>query len=103
MGKEKQPDVPSGTEARGQDSLKRLARLMFKPKEKKPYMFNGKPLKNLQDLKDYLVAFTGKEALWVASWLEYLGDGDTARRIREKPEKFKNAVMRRYRELKPYV
>ena len=76
---------------------------MFLPKEKKPYMFNGKPLKNLQDLKDYLVAFTGREALWVASWLEYLGDSETAERIREKPEKFKNAVMRRYKELKNYI
>ena len=103
MGKEKQLNVPSGIEARGQDSLKRLARLMFKPRDKKPYMFNGKPLKNLQDLKDYLVAFTGKEALWVASWLEYLGDGETAEHIRKKPEKFKNAVMRRYKELKPYL
>ena len=76
---------------------------MFKPKEKKPYIFNGKPLKDLQDLKDYLVAFTSKEALWVATWLEYLGDSETAENIREKPEKFKNAVLKRYKELKPYT
>ena len=90
MGSEKQP-------------LKRLAVMMFKPRDKNPYIFNGKPLKNLQDLKDYLVAFTGKEALWVASWLEYLGDRETAEYIRKKPEKFKNAVLKRYKELKPYI
>lgn len=86
-----------------QKSLKGLARVMFKPRDKKPYIFNGKPLKNLQDLKDYLVAFTGKEALWVASWLEYLGDRETAERIRKKPKDFKSAVMKRYKELKPYT
>jgi hypothetical protein len=83
--------------------LKRLAVRMFKPRDKKPYIFNGKPLKDLQDLKDYLVAFTGREALWVASWLEYLGDHETAEYIRKKPEKFKDAVLKRYRELKPYI
>lgn len=103
MGREKLQNLPSKTETREQDGLKKLARLMFLPKEKKPYMFNGKPLKNLQDLKDYLVAFTGREALWVASWLEYLGDSETASRIREKPEKFKNTVTRRYKELKNYI
>jgi hypothetical protein len=90
MGSEKQP-------------LKRLAVMMFKPRDKKPYVFNGKPLKNLQDLKDYLVAFTGKEALWVASWMEYLGDRKTAECIRRKPENFKNTVLMRYKELKPYL
>ncbi len=39
---------------------------------------NGKPLNNLQELTDYLPAFTGEEGLWVASWLEYLGDAEVA-------------------------
>jgi hypothetical protein len=86
-----------------QQPLKRLARMMFKPRDKNPYIFNGKPLKNLKDLKDYLVAFTGKEALWVASWLEYLGDGETAEHIRKDPAKFKNVVLKRYNELKSYI
>lgn len=79
-----------------------IAGRLFYPHDKKPYIFNGKPLKNLKDLKDYLVAFTGKEALWVASWLEYLGDKELARRIRGKPEDFKGIILKRYRELKPY-
>jgi hypothetical protein len=79
-----------------------LARQMFSPDGKSPYVFNGKPLKNLKDLKDYLVAFTGVEALWVASWVEYLGDRELARHIRQRPEDFKELIMKRYRELKPY-
>lgn len=90
-------------EVRKENALKSLARAMFRPKDKNPYFFNGKPLRNLQDLKDYLVAFTGKEALWVASWLEYLGDAEIAERIRKRPAEFKRAVMKRYNELKPYA
>ena len=86
----------------GDDDKKAAARRLFRPEGKRPYVFNGKPLKNLSDLKDYLVAFTGKEALWVASWLEYLGDAETAGRIREKPGDFKSAISKRYKELKPY-
>ena len=80
-----------------------IARRLFSPENKKPYIFNGKPLKNLSDLKDYLVAFTGNEAPWVASWLEYLGDKELARSIRSKPNEFKQIILRRYRELKPYT
>ena len=87
----------------GDDDKKAVARRLFRPEGKRPYVFNGKPLKNLGDLKDYLVAFTGKEALWVASWLEYLGDSGTAKRIRRKPEEFKDIVLKRYKELKPYI
>ncbi len=80
-----------------------IARRLFRPEDKRPYVFNGKPLENLKDLKDYLVAFTGREGLWVASWLDYLGDTETAERIRQKPKDFKDIVLRRYRELKPYA
>jgi hypothetical protein len=85
------------------DDKKAIARRLFRPEGKSPYVFNGKPLKNLKDLKDYLVAFTGREALWVAAWLEYLGDTETAIRIRRKPREFKDAVLKRYKELKPYL
>lgn len=85
------------------DDRRTIARRLFHPTSKNPYVFNGKPLKNLKDLKDYLVAFTGREALWVASWLEYLGDDETAKRIRRKPREFKDIVLKRYNELKPYA
>jgi hypothetical protein len=80
-----------------------IARRLFSPREKNPYIFNGKPLKDLNDLKDYLVAFTGKEAHWVAAWLEYLGDKELASRIRKKPRDFKDIIAKRYKELKPYA
>jgi hypothetical protein len=89
--------------ARAEDADKRaIAGRLFSPENKNPYIFNGKPLKNLKDLKDYLVAFTGREALWVASWLEYLGDRELARRIRSRPRDFKEIILKRYMELKPY-
>jgi|AGTN01.2.fsa_nt_gi hypothetical protein len=83
--------------------MKRIARALFRPREKNPYIFNGKPLADLQELTDYLVAFTGKEGLWVASWLEYLGDEETADRIRRQPGDFKKIVAERCRELKKYL
>jgi hypothetical protein len=76
---------------------------LFSPRDKNPYIFNGKPLKDLNDLKDYLVAFTGKEALWVASWLEYLGDKELANHIRKKPRDFKDIIIKRYKELRQYA
>ncbi len=87
---------------KGDEDRRELARLLFDPGRKNPYVFNGKPLRNIKDLKDYLVAFTDGEALWVASWLEYLGDRELARRIRARPWDFKELVLKRYRELKPY-
>jgi hypothetical protein len=80
--------------------MKKIARALFSPREKNPYLFNGKPLANLQELTDYLVAFTGKEGLWVASWLEYLGDKEAADRIRRHPGDFKKIVADRCHELK---
>ncbi|MCD1294667.1 hypothetical protein CUJ83_06595 [Methanocella sp. CWC-04] len=77
--------------------------MLFKPEDKNPYIFNGKPLKDFQDLKDYLVAFTEREAIWVASWIEYLGDEETASRIRRKPKNFKNIIYDRYNELSPHI
>ncbi len=79
------------------------AEALFSPKGKNPYYFNGKPLANLQELVDYLVAFTGEEGLWVASWIEYLGDNETAEHIRNNPGDFKRIVTERYTELKKYL
>ena len=83
--------------------LKRTAKALFHPRDRNPYMFNGKPLRNLQDLADYLVAFDGREGPWVASWLEYLGDKEAADRIRRHPKNFKKIVAGRYDELKKYA
>ena len=93
----KRPAAPARTGKTGPDRA--IAEALFSPKDKNPYYFNGKPLLNLQELVDYLVAFTGEEGLWVASWLEYLGDGEVAERIRQNPGDFKHIVRDRYDEL----
>jgi hypothetical protein len=103
-GQAKQENIIKKAGARNRDrQLKKTARALFSPREKNPYVFNGKPLFNLQELTDYLVAFTGKEGLWVASWLEYLGDKAVADRIRQHPGDFKKIVAARCHELKKYV
>jgi hypothetical protein len=79
-----------------------LAQLMFHPVDKNPYYLNGRALNNLQDLVGNLDAFTDNEGLWVAAWLEYLGDEDMAARIRNWPEDFKQIVIARYNMLKDY-
>ena len=97
----KRPAAPARSEKSGLDRA--LAEALFDPKDKNPYYFNGKPLLNLQELVDYLAAFTGEEGLWVASWLEYLGDPEVAERIRDNPIDFKHIVRERYDELKAVV
>jgi hypothetical protein len=82
--------------------MRTTAQELLSPKDKNPYMLNGRPLNNLKELVDNLVAFTGNEARWVASWLEYLGDSEVAERIRKKPGEFKKIVDERYHELKKY-
>ncbi len=82
--------------------MRTMAQALLSPNDKNPYWLHGKALNNLKELVDNLMAFTGNEARWVASWLEYLGDSEVAERIRKKPEEFKKIVDERYRELKRY-
>lgn len=94
---------PAAPAARKAEPDRAISEAMFHPKDKNPYYFNGKPLGNLRELVDYLVAFTGEEGNWVASWLEYLGDPEVAERIRKNPGNFKRIVQDRYDELKRYL
>jgi len=87
-----------------EDAAKRqMAEALFHPTGKSPYYFNGKPLRNIQELADYLEAFSGTEGEWVASWIEYLGDAETARRIMFDTGGFKKIVRDRCKELKKYL
>ena len=67
----------------------RIAKMLFRPVEKNPYYHRGQEIKNLRELMDNLDKFTESEAPWIASWIEYLGDGRTAAKIRQAPDKFK--------------
>jgi hypothetical protein len=79
-----------------------LAENMFRPRNKNPYYLNDKALNNLQDLVDNIDSFTGNEGLWVADWLEYLGDEYVAALIRNWPDDFKQLVIARYNKLQGF-
>jgi hypothetical protein len=56
----------------------------------------------LRELRDRIDEFTEKDALSIASWIEYLGDEDTARRIRVSPAEFKRILRDRFSQLKRF-
>jgi hypothetical protein len=80
-----------------------FATRLFKPAGKNPYyLFRGTDciaIHNLSELKDKLDVFMENEAEWIASWIEYLGDKETADKIRERPNAFKRIIIERYEEL----
>jgi len=71
---------------------------------KKPYyLLRGTDciaLNNLAELHDRIDLFMEDEAEWVASWIEYLGDTETADKIRAAPAEFKIIICARYQELR---
>jgi len=86
--------------------LSRLATSLFDPVGKNPYYLNrgssSIAIKNMAELRDNLEMFTKDEALWLASWIEYLGDKETAARIRETPDKFAEVIVERHEELQEF-
>jgi len=83
--------------------LTRIAVKLFLPTEKNPYHHSRITIRNFSGLKKSLNRFTGKEAQWIASWIEYLGDVKTATKIRQTPSEFKEIITARFNELKPYA
>jgi hypothetical protein len=94
---ETRPIIGKGGELGG------IAAKLFSPVGKNPYFRGEKAIKNFKELKENLNEFTEKEAQWVASWIEYLGDVKTATKIRQTPSKFKDIVIARFNELKSYA
>lgn len=80
--------------------LSPLAERMFLAEGKNPYLKDGKAIHNLEELVQNIALFEHHEAPWVADWVQYLGDIDTARRIREEPAHFKRIINERWAELK---
>ena len=84
----------------------KLSSSLFEPVGKDPYYLirgsNSAAIRNLIELRDNLDAFTHGEAHWIASWLEYLGDKESATRLREMPEKFKEIIVERCNELREF-
>ena len=81
-----------------------MAARVFRPVEKSPYyLIRGAEcisIGNFLDLRDELDLFVEAEAGWLASWIEYLGDKETADKIREMPSEFKRIVIERCNELR---
>jgi len=86
--------------------LARLATSLFAPARKNPYYLNRGSsaivIKNLAELRENLDVFTEEEAPWLASWIEYLGDKETAARLTETPGEFKDIIIERHEELQEF-
>lgn len=67
---------------------------------KNPYFRGDLTIRNIEELDRAIALFEHHEAPWVADWLEYLGDGETAARIRAEPAHFRRIVHDRAAELR---
>lgn len=90
-------------EKRKRARLGEIAKNLFEATGKNPYYRGNKIISNFEELKGNLTEFTESEAPWVASWIEYLGDAETAQKIRTEPSKFKEIIANRYYELRPHA
>ncbi|MEM3087430.1 MAG: hypothetical protein QXO51_02480 [Halobacteria archaeon] len=84
-------------------SLAEEARKLLRPSDRQPYWVGGQPIGNLEELVGNLEKFGDDHAYWVADWIEYLGDRNTADRIRAEQKKFKEIVKQRYQELREFL
>ena len=80
-----------------------MAAKLFSPVGKNPYYRGEKAIRNFMELRGRLNEFAEKEAQWVASWIEYLGDIKTATKIRQTPSRFREIITARFNELQPYA
>lgn len=83
--------------------LEHLAKTLLTPRDKNPYCLGDKRICNLKELRQNIGEFTEEMAPWVAAWIEYLGDRETAQEIKSKPSEFKAIVAKRYAEVRPYL
>ncbi|MGC9444289.1 MAG: hypothetical protein ACP5E9_05090 [Candidatus Methanospirareceae archaeon] len=81
-----------------------IASCLFRPAGKNPYyLFRGTDsiaIIDFEELCDRIDLFMEDEAAWIASWIEYLGDTETADKIRAAPAEFKRIITARYEELR---
>lgn len=79
------------------------ARKLLRPSDRQPYWLGSQPIGNLEEMVGNLEKFGDEHAYWVADWIEYLGDKQTADRIRAEQQRFKEIVKQRYQELKQFL
>jgi hypothetical protein len=80
--------------------LSPLAEGMFLASGKNPYVKGDIAIHNLDELERNISAFEHHEAPWLADWIDYLGDAQTAKMIRAEPAGFKKIIHQRWSELK---
>jgi len=83
--------------------LARIADKLFSPVGKNPYFRGEKAIRNFRELVRSLSEFSEKEAQWVASWIDYLGDRKTATEISQAPTRFREIITARFNELRSYA
>jgi len=83
--------------------LAKMAAKLFSPAGKNPYFRGEKAIRNFRELVRSLGEFSEKEAQWVASWIDYLGDKKTATEISQAPTRFREIITTRFNELKSYA
>jgi hypothetical protein len=76
-----------------------VAKMLFFPIDKSPYQLGVNPIRNFFELNEMRNTLHRHEATWVADWLEYLGDTETASSIYEHPQNFRTIINERYRSL----
>lgn len=81
-------------------ALSAMAEGLFIADGKNPYLKGDLAIHNLVELVQNIASLEHHEAPWVADWIQYLGDAETARRIREEPAHFKKIINERWAELK---
>jgi len=94
------PGVLRQAPPRTDEKLGAIASKMFIADGKNPYYRENMAIHNLEELHQNMSYIEHHEAPWVADWLEYLGDAEVARKIRDAPSHFKNIVQERWAELK---
>jgi hypothetical protein len=82
------------------EKLDNLAERMLLADGKNPYFKGDLVIHNLAELSQHIESFEHHEVPWVADWIEYLGDAETADKIRGDPSRFKKIVCERHAELK---
>jgi hypothetical protein len=87
-------------QARKKVQLSPLAEGMFLAYGKNPYVKGDITIHNLDELQSNLESFEHHEAPWLADWIDYLGDAETAKMIRTEPSSFKKIIHQRWSELK---
>ena len=83
-------------------NLSAVARSLFSPESKDPIFKGETEIKNLEDLAENLDFFTEKDAVYLALWLNTLGDPLTAFKILLRPESYRETILQRYQTLKRF-